>query len=145
MPTVEVCNIINADRGKVFEVIKNMEIFPKFMRDVKTVKVLEYFENRIVTEWVTNVDGVPIQWIEEDIFNDREMSCNFKTLKGDYKYDGVWKVASLKKNKTRLSILVNFDWQIPNFEKFIGYILEKKARNSLRSMLNAIKKKVENG
>lgn len=142
MPIIEVSTTVKADKGRVYEIIKAMEHFPEFMRNVKQVKVLERKDNRIVTEWKTDIDGAPVEWVEEDIFDDEKMSCSFKAIEGDYKYEGKWKLDEDGTGKTRVSILADLDWEVPTLGKFIGHILEKKARNSLKSMLNAITKKL---
>ena len=58
---------------------------------------------------------------------------------------GIWKLEGSNNGKTNVFISADFDWGIPKLEKFIGHILEKKARRSLRGMLNAITKKLSNG
>lgn len=145
MPRIEVSKIIHADKKRVYEVIKNVESFPEFMRDVKKVRVVERQGNRVVAEWKTDIDGAPVEWVEEDIFDDEKMSCSFKAIEGDYKYEGKWKLDEDGTGKTRVSILADLDWEVPTLGKFIGHILEKKARNSLKSMLNAIQKKIKHG
>lgn len=143
MPHIEVTKVILADKKRVYAVIKDMESFPEFMRDVKKVKVVEKQGSRVVTEWQTDIDGAPVEWVEEDIFDDEKMSCTFKAIEGDYKYEGQWELNEDVAGKTRVSVVANFDWEVPTLEKFIGHILEKKARNSLKSMLNAIQKKIK--
>lgn len=145
MPKIEFLTVVKADKKKVFETIKAMERFPEFMRDVKNVKIIEQKENRMITAWEADIEGVPVRWTEEDVFDDREMTCKFKTIGGDYKYEGIWKLEGNKNGKTNVLISADFDWGIPKLEKFIGNILEKKARRSLRSMLNAIAKELSNG
>ncbi|HAH21678.1 MAG: hypothetical protein A2Y00_06605 [Omnitrophica WOR_2 bacterium GWF2_43_52] len=145
MPRIEVSKIIHADKKHVYDIIRNMESFPEFMRDVKKVRVVESQGNRVVAEWKTDIDGAPVEWVEEDIFDGEKMTCSFKAIEGDYKYEGLWKLSEDGAGKTRVSILANFDWEVPTLEKFIGNILEKKARNSLKSMLNAIQKKIKHG
>lgn len=145
MPRIEVSKTIAAAKKEVYEIIKNMERFPEFMSDVKQVKVIKKQDDKIVTEWKADIDGVPLEWIEEDIFNDKEMSCAFKAIEGDYGYKGRWKLEEANNGKTEVSVMAEFDWEVPHFEKFIGHILEKKARSSLRSMLSAITKKLSNG
>ena len=145
MPAIKVQVVINSNENKIFALIRNMEGFPKFMCHVKVIEILERMPDRIISEWKVDIDGAPIEWQEEDIFDEKNMTCKFRTIKGDYQYSGVWKLEEIEKNKTKVSISVNFDWEMPNFEKFIGYLLERKARNSLRSMLNAIKKEAELG
>lgn len=145
MPRIEVSKIICADKKRIYEVIKNMEYFPEFMRDVKKVRVIERKGSRVVAEWKTDIDGAPVEWVEEDVFNDEKMTFRFKAIDGDYKYEGFWRLHEDGAGKTKVLITANFDWEVPTLEKFVGHILEKKARNSLRSMLNAIQKKIRHG
>ena len=39
MPRIEVSKIIHADKKHVYDIIRNMESFPEFMRDVKKVMI----------------------------------------------------------------------------------------------------------
>ncbi len=142
MSKIKVSVTISETKEKVFEVIKAMDRFPEFMEDVKSVNIVYRSRDKLITEWKTDIDGTPIEWTEEDIFDNKELICKFRTLKGNYKYNGTWKVEEIGLGQTRITINTEFDWEVPNFEKFLGHILTKKARISLRSMLNAIKKKV---
>ncbi|MDD5653031.1 MAG: SRPBCC family protein [Candidatus Omnitrophica bacterium] len=144
MPKVEVSTIVRRkDRQSVYDLLKNMQEFPRFMRDVKSLKISEKQGNRFVSCWNAEVDGAAICWTEEDLFNDKDMSLKFKMLEGDYtNYAGEW-VLHETPHGTKITINANFDWGIPAFEKFVGNILVRKARKSLKGMLNAIKNKLE--
>lgn len=142
MPRIEVSTIVKQSRDEVYKLIKKMEDFPSFMRGVKKLNVLERSADRLVTEWEIEIDGAVVTWKEEDIFNDSEKSLRFKMIEGDYSaYDGFWKIEDAL-GCTKISILAYFDWGMPVFEKLVGEVLFKKAHKSLRSMLNAIKKKL---
>lgn len=142
MPTIEVSKIIHADKKRVYEVIKNMESFPEFMRDVKKVRVIERQGSRVVAEWKTDIDGASIEWVEEDIFDDKEMCIKFRMLDGDYKsYEGRWDVKELS-NETEIKFCAEVDWGIPLLGKYVGKVLGRKMRANIKSMLGAIVKEV---
>lgn len=145
MPKIIVSAIIESDIKSVFNLIKDIERFPEFMRDVKSIRILENLPDRIISEWQTDIDGTPISWTEEDIFDETTLTWRFKAIKSDYKYEGVWSLEEINENKTKVSVVADFDWEVPNFEKYFGKVYEKKAKNSLKSMLNALKKRLKNG
>lgn len=144
MPVIEVSTKIKRPKIEVYKTIKNMESFPTFMRDIKNLNVIKRFsENRIVTSWETEIDGAPVSWKEEDIFDDKNCQVKFSMLEGYYKsYQGYWLLKN-EANGTKLSLRVEFDWGIPILEKHVGMALENKARHSLLGMLQAIRKKLE--
>lgn len=144
MSTIEVSVKIKGPKDRVYKAIKDMESFPNFMRDVKTLKIIKRFsENRIITAWETEIDGAPVNWKEEDLFDDANCQLKFNMLEGSYyEYQGYWIIQDFH-NRTRLTIKADFDWGIPVLEKYVGKTLEDKARRGLLGMIQAIKNKVE--
>jgi ribosome-associated toxin RatA of RatAB toxin-antitoxin module len=144
MPKIKVSTIVRKqDKQTVYDLLKNIQEFPRFMRDLKSLKVMEKSDNRLVTSWNVVIDGASIVWKEEDIFNDQKRGLKFKMIEGDYSnYAGEW-ILDETPHGTKVTIVADFDWGLPVFEKFVGNILARKARKSLKSMLNAIKDKLE--
>ncbi len=139
MMSIEVHTLTTHDKNKVYNILKNLEEFPKFMRDVKKIEVLEKGVHRLVTSWEVDVEGAIVAWKEEDIFDDEKLRMKFKMLEGDYgMYFGEWAVTNINK-KTKINLLVHIDWDIPAFEKVINGVIEKKQKRILRSMLIAMK------
>lgn len=143
MPTIKVSTIIKRNKQRVYNLLKDIHRFPTFMRNIKKLDIIERDKNKLISSWEVEIDGVNILWKEEDNFNDKEMSLKFKMIEGDYKsYKGEWQLEDMPKG-TKVSILADFDWGMPVFEKLVGDILEKKARKALRGMLHAITKELE--
>lgn len=144
MPIIEASVIIKGSKNEVFGVIKNMEDFPHFMRDVKSLNIIKRLsDDRIVTAWETEIDGAPVYWKEEDFFDQANYQVQFNMLEGNYKeYRGHWLIRAAH-NSTKVSIKLEVDWGIPVLEKYVGKALENKARRGLLGMLRAIKNKVE--
>ena len=143
MPKIEVSTIIKSSAAEVYKTIKNMESFPDFMRDVKSLKIIKNLPQGNITSWEIEIEGAPLKWKEEDIFDDERLELNFNAIEGDYKeYRGKWSVVLLR-NSAKVSIEAEFDWGIPILEKYVGKTLVKRARLSLLGMLLAIKNRLE--
>lgn len=144
MPKISVFVTVKRNREDVYSVVKNVERFPQFMRDVKSVKVLKRSDGGIVAAWEADIDGAPLNWKEEINFDDENFQARFNLLEGGYKaYSGRWFVEGIHGDTCKLSLEANFDWGIPILERYVGKALETKARRGLLGMVQAIKKEVE--
>ncbi len=136
--------IIKRNINDIFSLLKDFQNFPNFMRDVKNIRVIGDEKNKLITEWNIQIDGVPLFWKEKDVIDEEKKIIKFKMLEGDYgNYEGEWRLEKIDEEKTNLKLLAEIDWGLPTFEKFIGNTLKAKARKSLRSMVNSIKKEIE--
>ncbi len=143
MPTVEVAVVIKKPAAEVYRVLKNLEDFPRFMADVKNVKIIKRQNGTVVTAWEVDIEGAPVSWKEEDIFDDGLMQLKFSMVEGNYQmYRGLWQVQAHAHGAV-LSLKADFEWGIPILEQYVGGVLEDKARRGLFGMLLAIKKRVE--
>src|SRR5260370_37131433 len=95
MPRVENSIVIAADVETVYHTAKEVERFPEFMPDVKSLRVLERSEEgrRTVVEWVGVIPEfkTTVKWIEEDQWDDAAHTCDFQLVRGDFKsYSRRW-------------------------------------------------------
>ncbi len=138
---------INGPIDQVYSLAKNVEAFPEFMPDVKSINVTETSEdgNRLVTEWVGIVKEfrTTIKWTEEDIWDDQAHTCTFTLVKGDYtKYAGKWAFTDLG-GKTRFDSEIEVEYDVPLVGALIKGIIAKKMKENVDNMLAAIKNRVE--
>ncbi len=120
-----------------------MENFPQFMPDVENVKILERQGNRTTSEWITNVEGTPIIWIEEDLFFDEKFEIRYQLIEGDLeKFEGTWRFVPEGKG-TKVILGVDFDFGMPSLTELIGPTLELKVKENCDMMLQAMKMKIE--
>ncbi|HEB12630.1 MAG TPA: cyclase [Actinobacteria bacterium] len=143
MPVVT-CNIqIDSSPRKVYDLAKNMERFSDYMPDVETVKVLERNGDRTITEWTTNIEGIPINWKEEDIFNDDLTTIDYRLIEGDLdKFEGSWSFEP-KDGGTQVTLTVDFDFGMPTLADLLGPILKVKVQENSDMMLASMKKEIE--
>lgn len=143
MPYVESQIFIKGNPEEIYKISRNMEKFPEYMRDVEEVNVLEQNGNSTITEWVTNIEGTPIIWTEEDDFDDENLKIRYKLIEGDLeKFEGEWNF--LEKDGVCLVVLgVDYDFGMPSLTELIGPTLETKVRENSEMMLEGMKKKIE--
>lgn len=143
MPIIETSIIIKEDREKIYELLKDIESFPKFIKNIKRIQVIKRLPHRAIINWEVMVDGAFVTWKEEDTYDDKNTSINFKMLEGDYdKYEGRWKIDNCPLG-TRITISVSVEWGIPVLGKHVGRVLERKVRANLKSVLKAIANEIK--
>lgn len=138
---------INGPLDRVYALAKNVEAFPEFMPDVKSIKVLERSEDgrRTVCEWAGIVKEfkTTIKWTEEDIWDDDAHTCTFSLVKGDYsKYSGKWTFTDLG-GRTRFDSEIEFEYDVPLIGALIKGLIARKMKENVDNMLAAVKKEVE--
>jgi coenzyme Q-binding protein COQ10 len=127
----------------VYELAKDMESYPDFMPDVESVKVVERSPARTVTEWETSVDGTPILWTEEDLFDDDNLVIRYRLIEGDLdKFEGEWRFLAIE-GQTQVTLTVDYDFGIPELTAMIGPTLEQKVGENSQMMLEGMKRRIE--
>lgn len=143
MPYVETATKVAAPAATVYELAKDQERFPEFMPDVELVVVLERHPDRVVSRWKTLVEEAPIEWIEEDRFDDQRLRIDYKLLEGDLdKFEGSWSFVQ-DGATTHVTLGVDFDFGVPTLAELIGPTLERKVRENSEMMLAALKSQAE--
>jgi coenzyme Q-binding protein COQ10 len=143
MPYVETSIVIAAPARVVYELAKEQERFPEFMPDVETVTVLERNRERIITRWKTLVEEAPIEWTEEDCFDDDGLRIDYKLIEGDLdKFEGAWTFTQ-NGDDTHVVLGVDYDFGVPTLAELIGPTLERKVRENSEMMLKGLKGQAE--
>ena len=85
MARVELEVVIHAPLETVYAVARDVEAFPQFMPDVKSVRILEKSDDgsRTLTEWVAYASQLKLQvkWTEEDLWDDTARTCRFRQVR----------------------------------------------------------------
>lgn len=143
MPYVESEIFIKGAPAAVYELARNMEEFPAYMNDVEEVNVLERNGSSTITEWVSNVDGTPIIWTEEDKFDDERLVIDYKLIEGDLdKFEGNWQFKP-EEGGCRVILGVDYDFGMPSLTDLIGPTLQTKVRENSEMMLSGLKNRIE--
>jgi coenzyme Q-binding protein COQ10 len=143
MPFVETTIVIEAPARDVYDLAKNLERFPEFMPDVESVVILEREPNRMISRWKTLVEDAPIEWTEEDLFDDAALRVDYKLLEGDFDtFEGSWTFEETE-GHTFVTLGVEFDFGVPTLAELIGPTLHRKVRENSEMMLDALKREAE--
>ncbi len=143
MPYVETTIDIAAPRRAIYDLAKDMERYSEFMPDVEYVKILRREGNKTVTRWKTLVEEAPIEWTEEDIFDDERTRIDYRLIEGDLdKFEGAWTFEE-QDGVTHVVLGVDYDFGVPTLAELIGPILQKKVEENSLMMLRALKDKSE--
>jgi coenzyme Q-binding protein COQ10 len=135
--------VIAAPARIVYELAKEQERFPEFMPDVETVIVLERHPDHVLTRWKTLVEEAPIEWTEEDRFDDGALRIDYKLIEGDLdKFEGAWTFEE-RDAHTSVVLGVDYDFGVPTLAELIGPTLQKKVRENSEMMLLALKSQAE--
>lgn len=143
MPNVECSVRVAAQARHVYNLAKDQERFPQFMPDVESVTVVERFPTHIVTRWKTLVEDAPIEWTEEDRFNDDALRIDYNLIEGDLdRFDGAWTFEE-SDGVTEVTLTVDYDFGVPTLAELIGPTLHKKVLENSQMMLAALKREAE--
>lgn len=134
---------IRKDGGSVFKIVKDFQNYKNFVKGVQSICILKKNGNKLLTKWQIDFDGAPFCWVEEEVIHEKNKTVVFKSIEGDfYLYCGEWRVIDIGNNNSVIELEAYFNWGIPNLEKFIGEVLEKKARKALRGMVLSFRKAI---
>lgn len=143
MPYVEITIVIDAAARDVYELAKAQERFPEFMPDVESVTILERRADCIVSRWKTLVEEAPIEWTEEDRFDDAALRVDYQLIEGDLDtFEGTWTFENVE-GRTHVTLGVEYDFGVPTLAELIGPTLQRKVRENSEMMLAALKREAE--
>lgn len=143
MAYVEVEIVVDAPAREVYELAKDQERFPQFMPDVESVSVLERDGERVVSRWKTLVEDAPIEWTEEDRFDDAATTITYRLLEGDLDvFEGTWSFED-RDGRAHVRLTVEYDFGVPTLAELIGPTLERKVRENSEMMLAGLRREAE--
>ncbi|MFN8220548.1 MAG: SRPBCC family protein [Fimbriimonadales bacterium] len=147
MQTVETSVWVDAPLDRTYAVAKDNESFPEFMKDVKSLEIVERAGNRIVSDWVGLVPQfmLKVRWRQEDIWNDEAHTCEFRQLQGDYdELSGVWNFRE-ENGGTRFDSVVNYEYNVPTLGPLVRKVIYSIVVKNMQNVLEAIKVRAEQG
>ena len=141
MNSVRISTVVKGEPQNVYGILREPERFPDFMPQIKKAVILWRLPpNRQISEWEVEIDGAVIRWKEEDTYDDEQHSIAFRVVEGDYRAEGHWSIERVRPSETRVTVEATFDWGLTNLDKFVGPVLEKKAKKNLGKMVAALRR-----
>lgn len=135
---VKISRFIPAKPWRVIRMIARVQDFPRFMANVLQVNVIEKSTHSAITQWHIDVDGLPIQWKEKDVFDYKNFSVRFNSIEGDLEhFQGEW-LFQKHREGTEVTIDVTARLGIPIIEKVVADLLQEKLTKNFQMMLDAM-------
>lgn len=145
MPTVETTVFVQAPLSQVYAIAKDNSAFPEFMKDVKSLTIVESEGHRIVSDWVGVVPtfGLKVRWQQEDIWDDSQHLCTFRQTKGDYdRLEGTWKFRE-ENGGTRFDSIVDYEYVVPGLGALVKKVIHNIVIKNMQDVLEAIRDRAE--
>ncbi|OFW32057.1 MAG: hypothetical protein A2074_04005 [Candidatus Aquicultor primus] len=143
MPLIEETINVQMSTVELFPIISDFEKYPDMMADVKKVTILERGAGYTVSEWINEIDGRVIKWVEKDLIKPEENRIDFEQVKGDLKtFEGFWQLDEAG-DDTKITFSISFEFGIPMLAPLLHPLLSKKLRENMKQMLADIKIKAE--
>jgi coenzyme Q-binding protein COQ10 len=139
MPVVEVTEVMAAPINRVWDVINDLESYPRLMDHVKSLKIKEQTPTHRLAEWQIDLKGCVMKWNErEDIDRDR-YRIDYRALDGDLaEFDGYWQLEALSAETTRVTHSVSFEIGIPMLSQILNPVAERAIRDNTHKMLASL-------
>jgi len=140
---VTASTIIKAPLPEVFRVAKDVERFPQFMPDVRSIRILERSGPRLTVEWVGVMQGRKIRWVEEEAWDDAAHRSAFRLVEGDFsKFEGTWTFEAVPEG-TSTTLALDYEMELPLAGALLATLLKVLVRKNLESMLASLKSELE--
>ena len=140
LPRVEVEQVLPARLEEVYQVLRDMERFPEFMKSVESITVRERGTDYTVTEWIARLQGARFRWVERDQFLPERIV--YRQVEGDLKtFEGEWRLSS-EGQATRVTLVTDFEFGIPMLSQLLNPVAKVAIRENARAMLDAIARQV---
>ncbi|MCW5936651.1 MAG: SRPBCC family protein [Fimbriimonadaceae bacterium] len=147
MPRVETTVLIEAPIERVYEIAKDNEAFPEYMKDVQSLTIVERDGGRIVSDWVGVVSAfnVKVRWRQEDLWDDSAKVCRFRQVSGDYdSMSGEWTFRE-EAGGTRFESVLDYEYSVPGIGALVKKVLHGLVVKNMDDTLKAIKGRAEQG
>ena len=145
MPEVHSEILVGAPPARVYALAKDVERFPEFLPNVERVTLRGRKGQRTVSEWVGLVPEFKrtISWVEEDIWDDAALRCEFRSLSGDWdRYEGVWTFEA-EGEGTRVRLDISYDYNVPLVGPLIKKLLHKLVARNADETVDGLRRRAE--
>ena len=145
MPEVHAEITIDAPLPRVYSLAKDIERLPDFLPSLEKVTIQSREGGRTVSEWVGLIPEFRrhIKWVEEDLWDDEERRCEFRSVSGDWdRYDGVWAFSG-QGDGTQVTLTISYEYDVPLIGPLIRKLLHKLVERSAQETLEGLRRMAE--
>ncbi len=146
MPHIDASIVVDAPVDKVFALARDIERYPEFMPDVKSIRITERSGKTQISEWVGLVSQfrIEMKWTEEDIWDEETHTCTWRQTKGDFQqYDGTWTFTPTPDGGTEMKMAIDYRYEVPLIGPMLKALVQKLMVQNANDILAALKKQAE--
>jgi SAM-dependent methyltransferase/alpha-beta hydrolase superfamily lysophospholipase/ribosome-associated toxin RatA of RatAB toxin-antitoxin module len=137
--------VVAQEKWKVFELLKRMEEFPRYIAGVESISATRLSDRERLTEWTVNYHGLPLRWTQKDTFLDEARTLKFELVRGDFAlYEGQWRISD-GEGGAILELSLSLDWSEVQLRQETRASLDHKARLAVRWMFRELRKNIGPG
>ena len=144
MPKVTVTEVVPVRVDAVYQILSDMAQFPRFMKNVEGIQILEKGESWTLSQWVTRLQGAKFRWVERDTFYPEQGRITFAQTEGDLKvFQGEWRLLAVN-GGTEVTLDTEFEFGIPMLASLLNPVAKLAIRENAREMVRAIGEAAKN-
>ncbi len=139
---ISLSKVLHAQMWRVRRMLTRVQDFPKFVPCIKDAAVISRDHNHLKTRWKVQVEGVPIQWVEEDTLSLSQNMISFEAVEGDLDhFRGAWHLAEHPEG-TQVSVNVSLGLSLPVVGDFAATYLRKAIASNFEAILEGIERRI---
>jgi coenzyme Q-binding protein COQ10 len=139
MPLIEIAEVMQAPVERIWDVVNNVESYPRLMNHVRSLEVLERGPNYRLTAWAVDLMGCAMRWVEREDIDPERYRIEYRQVQGDLAvFEGYWQLERLTDTSSRTVLSVHFDIGIPMLSDMLNPVAEKTIRDNSQKMLRSL-------
>ncbi len=139
MPLVEVSEVIAAPIDRVWDVVNDVESYPRLMEHVRSLSVLERAPDYRLTSWEVDLKGCVMRWVEREEIDRSRYRIDYRLVEGDLgEFTGYWQLEALTDTTSRATVSVRFEIGIPMLADMLNPVAERAIRDNSQQMLMSV-------
>ncbi|MGN2640643.1 type II toxin-antitoxin system RatA family toxin [Nocardia takedensis] len=149
MQQVHVTHTMTAPVEDVWTAIKDITVYPTFMKNVEDVTLLDNddpADTHRLSTWRVWLKGSILEWTEREEIDETTRTLRFEQVDGDLEvFLGHWKVDELGDGQVGVEFLVEFEIGIPLLADMLNPVAATALRDNSSTMLREIEGRVSTG
>jgi ribosome-associated toxin RatA of RatAB toxin-antitoxin module len=136
---VEVTEVTPLPVELVWNVINDVESYPRLMEHVRSLTVLERGPDFRVVAWEVDLKGCTMRWVEREEIDPERYRIEYRQIKGDLAvFEGYWQLQRLPNQTCQTMLSVRFDIGIPMLSEMLNPVAERTIRDNSQKMLASL-------
>jgi ribosome-associated toxin RatA of RatAB toxin-antitoxin module len=139
MPRIKVTEILDAPIKDVWELICDLDSYPRIMDPVRSIKILSKGKDWTLVGWEVELKGSILRWTEREDRYPQNYRVVYEQVDGDLEMlQGHWELREIDGNRTEATLEIEFEIGIPMLRDMLNPIAERALRENARIMLRSL-------